>query len=827
MSLRPRTAAVTGGIIVVLLFAIAFVSLNRVDDSAALLSERNQSSPSTPTTSSSPEGEEPPAVTDAPPDGSAVGDSAAIPVSGEVNAAVETDPVPNGGDAADDIALWVNPENPEDSLIIGTDKLGGLAVYGLDGRELQYYTDGRFNNVDLRQGFPLGGRQVALVAASETEKDVIRLYQIDPESKGLTVVGPAPIETELGVAGLCMYRSVATGAFSVFVTDSSGTIQQLQLSVNGTDVTGKRVRTIQLDTTVEGCVADDTNGYLYLAEEGRGIWRFPAEPDSSDAAMLIDEVIDGGSPLVADIEGLTIFDAGGGSGYLIASSQGSDTFVVYDRQIPNEHLATFEIAPGSIDGVTHTDGIDVTSASLGGPFDSGLFIAQDDMNDAGNQNFKLVPWSSIADLLDTGVAEAQAPAPDLDPVGESADAATDLFVSSTNGDDANSGRSASQPFRTLDKAARAVVPGQTIHLERGSRWSETLKLSVTGTPSQPVRVVPHGSGAAPIIENQLTCVLVAGTNITVEGLTIQNCTWSGFTISGDSNVVTGNRITGNAAGVYVRSGANGNAVRFNAIVDNNVMSVLTEGGSDDSGAFGILVHGDNTDIGYNTISGSNAFSYDYGWDGAAVEIYGGRNNYIHHNYASDNDAFVELGEARSSGNTIAYNQVTSDLETSVFIVTRGKDTARGPVTGTIVDNNSVYMTGSSSQGFVCHAGCTTDILTLRNNVIEAGWRVGYADGPFNGDTNIYFRGALEFVVGPNSIVADPLWRDPDSGDLRLLAGSPAIDRGLLLDYAFDIDGSAAPIDGDNDGLAVPDVGAHESTSSSIAPAGWPLATAPP
>jgi myo-inositol-hexaphosphate 3-phosphohydrolase len=36
---------------------------------------------------------------------------------------------------------------------------------------------------------------------------------------------------------------------------------------------------------------------------------------------------------------------------------------------------------------------------LGAGLEAGLFIAQDDEDDAGNQNFKLVPWSAITDAL--------------------------------------------------------------------------------------------------------------------------------------------------------------------------------------------------------------------------------------------------------------------------------------------------------------------------------------------------------------------------------------------------------------------------------------------
>lgn len=47
-------------------------------------------------------------------------------------------------------------------------------------------------------------------------------------------------------------------------------------------------------------------------------------------------------------------------------------------------------------GVTGTDGIDVISVAMGKGFPEGAFIAQDDTYDGANQNFKLVPWQSIA-----------------------------------------------------------------------------------------------------------------------------------------------------------------------------------------------------------------------------------------------------------------------------------------------------------------------------------------------------------------------------------------------------------------------------------------------
>jgi 3-phytase len=100
--------------------------------------------------------------------------------------------------------------------------------------------------------------------------------------------------------------------------------------------------------------------------------------------------------LVADIEGLSIYYRRDGTGYLIASSQGDDSFAVYERTAPYRFVDRFQIVAGVVDGVSHTDGIDVVSVDLGPTLPGGLLVVQDDSNTGGNQNFKLVPWLRVA-----------------------------------------------------------------------------------------------------------------------------------------------------------------------------------------------------------------------------------------------------------------------------------------------------------------------------------------------------------------------------------------------------------------------------------------------
>ena len=139
-----------------------------------------------------------------------------------VTATFETDPVPHGGDAADDPAVWVHPTDPALSVVIGTDKAGagGLGVYNLDGSRRQFLIDGALNNVDVRYGFPLAGRKIDLVAASDRGRRSIAFFRTDPATRTLTkLVGPrVDLGTGFAPYGFCLYHSPRTGRFYAFVT---------------------------------------------------------------------------------------------------------------------------------------------------------------------------------------------------------------------------------------------------------------------------------------------------------------------------------------------------------------------------------------------------------------------------------------------------------------------------------------------------------------------------------------------------------------------------------------------------------------------------------
>lgn len=97
-----------------------------------------------------------------------------------------------------------------------------------------------------------------------------------------------------------------------------------------------------------------------------------------------------------DREGIAIYARTDGTGYLICTDQiaGNTHYHLSKREGgpagPNDHSKLVKRVRGGADS---TDGIEVTSAALGGKFPSGLLIA---MN-CGAKNFLVFRWEDVRD----------------------------------------------------------------------------------------------------------------------------------------------------------------------------------------------------------------------------------------------------------------------------------------------------------------------------------------------------------------------------------------------------------------------------------------------
>ena len=186
-----------------------------------------------------------------------------------VTATVETFPVPEkkNEDSADDPAIWINRANPEKSIIIGTDKKGGMVTYNLEGEELFYFFTGNMNNCDLRYDFPLNNDKIDVLAASNRTFHSVSLFKIH-ENGMLDTIHSRIISSEMtdDVYGLCMYKSKKTGNIYVFMNSKAGEVEQWELVGAGNRIDAKLVRSFVLSSQTEGMVADDEAG-IYMWEK--------------------------------------------------------------------------------------------------------------------------------------------------------------------------------------------------------------------------------------------------------------------------------------------------------------------------------------------------------------------------------------------------------------------------------------------------------------------------------------------------------------------------------------------------------------------------------
>ena len=308
-----------------------------------------------------------------------------------VPATAETASVAGAGDAADDPGFW-RASDPGESRILGTDKQSGLYVYDLAGETLQYLDVGRMNNIDVRYGFDAGGEIVDIAVATDRTRIGLFVFFIDPVTGAVSEApgGALPHYFD-DPYGLCLWSRPDGGVDVFFTEDDTGRFSQLRLGFEDGTMTSEEVRSFTIGTITEGCTVDDRTGTVYMAEENVGVWIFSADPSAGDDRVMFAEIDN--EALVADAEGVTLWPSEAYGDRLVVSSQGDSAYAVFDLETA-ELIGRFEIAGGEIDRTTETDGIDIHAGALPG-YPEGLFLAQDDAEDTGGQNFKIVDLTDV------------------------------------------------------------------------------------------------------------------------------------------------------------------------------------------------------------------------------------------------------------------------------------------------------------------------------------------------------------------------------------------------------------------------------------------------
>ena len=318
----------------------------------------------------------------------------------------------------DDPAIWVNEENPDESLILGTDKDedGALYVYDLNGNIIEdKVVRGlkRPNNVDLEKFTFDNGDEIHIAVVTERLSNKLRIFSVP----AMTPVDNGGIEVFVGEKerepmGIALYKRQSDDAVFAIVSrktgPSDGYLWQYRLTGNsdGT-ISGQKVRAFGKfsgKAEIEAIAADNEHGYLYYSDENEGIRKYHADPDKGDEQLAIF----GTSGFASDREGISIYEIGGGSGYILVSDQQANTFRIFNRTGPEESPHKHELIKVVDTSTRSSDGSDVTNASLGSLFPGGLFVAM-----SNNQIFHLYSWEDVAgdDLIiaPNGVPEQSMP----------------------------------------------------------------------------------------------------------------------------------------------------------------------------------------------------------------------------------------------------------------------------------------------------------------------------------------------------------------------------------------------------------------------------------
>lgn len=296
----------------------------------------------------------------------------------------------------DDPAIWVNPKNPSESIIFGTDKEtnGGIYAFDLNGKIIKSKTIKnlkRPNNVDLAYDFKINDTStIAILAFAEREKQQIRIYSV-PDMKPLDNGGIKVFTDEAKPnyklpMGIAFYHSPIDKKMYAIVGRKEGPKQdylyqyELQAVNNQIKaVLARKFGSFSGKKEIEAIAVDAENGFIYYSDEEFGVHKYYAEPSKGNKEVSLF----GQDKFQTDIEGIAIAKTSEKDGYILISDQQKGTFNVFDRRT-NQFIKAIDLT------TVETDGCDVTTSSLGSKFPSGIFVAMNDSKEFYVYDFRKI-----------------------------------------------------------------------------------------------------------------------------------------------------------------------------------------------------------------------------------------------------------------------------------------------------------------------------------------------------------------------------------------------------------------------------------------------------
>ncbi len=313
---------------------------------------------------------------------------------------VTTDPVRMD---SDDPAIWLNSADPAQSLIVGVDKDqdGSLYVFGLDGKTIpQKVVRGlkRPNNVDVEYRLMLQGKPTDIAVVTEREAHKLRVFRLPDmaaiDDGGIEVFSG---QTQREPMGIGCYRRPSDNAIFAIVSrkegPANGYLWQYRLEDDGSGrVKGTKVREFGIFSgkkEIEAVAVDDPSGYVYFADEQFGVRKYAADPDTPNSNDQL--AVFATTGFTADHEGISIYEASDGTGYIIVSDQAANTYHIFKREGEPDNAHNHQLVKIVRLSTQKSDGSDVTNAFLNSTFPAGVFVSMSD-----DKTFQLYSWKDIA-----------------------------------------------------------------------------------------------------------------------------------------------------------------------------------------------------------------------------------------------------------------------------------------------------------------------------------------------------------------------------------------------------------------------------------------------
>ena len=297
---------------------------------------------------------------------------------------VITEKTPND---TDDPAIWINSNNPAESIVFGTDKEtnGGIYAFDLEGKIIHGKSIKnlqRPNNVDIEYGFKLSdSTSTDILVFTEREKQQIRVFSVPDmqplDNGGFKVFKDASGFEENLPMGITLFKSPKDSSIYAIVGRKTGPregyLYQYLLQPDSLGVQANLIRkfgNFSKQKEIEAIAVDDELGFVYYSDEGVCIRKYHAEPSMGNEELACF----GSEYFLEDIEGIAIASYPNSEGYVIVSNQQQGEFNIFSRK-DNSFMKAVNLS------TVETDGCDVVTVPLNFTFKTGLFVAMNDEKD--------------------------------------------------------------------------------------------------------------------------------------------------------------------------------------------------------------------------------------------------------------------------------------------------------------------------------------------------------------------------------------------------------------------------------------------------------------